>query len=189
MLHYLYSLHYALTETDASDTQQTWERHLNVAIVADKYDVPGLEECAFGACARELHEEEDREFDVPHLINRAGDYHDRSGKLERLTLAKVNAQLVSLLPRADIQAWLADRPKVREALIIQHFDDLMENETFRGMLRKDGEMALQHLDRLHSEAMQGSGRFAYGSKGRKGKKFHANFGFNSYDDDMSLPAI
>lgn len=152
MLRFLYGFPYALDKTPADDTQQTWERHLNVAIVADKYDLPDLEKFAFDACTVDIRNRDSQDVDVSHLIKRAADYHDRSGALSGVTLGVVNAQFVSLFPKTDVQAWLADRPEDREALMVSHFDELMKTETFREMLRTDGEMALRHLDRLHSEA-------------------------------------
>lgn len=157
MLRYIYTSVSSLDESIFDGYMERWERHVHVAIIADKYDILALEEAAFKACTATIDPEEDEEtFNAPLLISQCSSSHDRHEKLRQIVLDIMQVHFFSVFERADVQDWLDENveKKEQDCLIIEHFDELIETGYFRQMLRENGEMALQHLERVQGKVVR-----------------------------------
>lgn len=156
MLRYIYTSVYALDESVSNDDLERWERHLHVAIIADRYDIPDLEKAAFKACTAMIENEDEDLFNLPLLIAQSANYHDRDGKLRQIVLDMTEVQFVCLFELSDVRDWLDENVerKEQDRLIVENFDEFICMQYFRRMLREDGEMALQHLDRVQSQVVR-----------------------------------
>lgn len=146
MLRYIYTSVYSLDESQSDLDVPLWLRHLHVAILADQYDIPALEEAEFDACTSAIMDEGYRNVNVPLLIAQAANYHDRDGDLSSILLEILDERFVVLFEHADVRRWLENHVELREQFIVDNFDELINRAYFRQMLREDGEMALRLLD-------------------------------------------
>lgn len=145
MLRYIYTLYYP-TAPPPLISHLRWEHHLNLAIVADKYDLQQLERGAVKVCVDHLWRCDGDKLDVLNLIRRAEEYHDRDDTVAQYVHHHAEQQFVRLLPNSEFRAWLEERPEQRDEWIAYNFDELI---VLRNLLRSNAELALRQLDRQH----------------------------------------
>lgn len=125
LLGYIYTLTYVLGNGVSYGHTALWERHLDVAVIADRYDVPELEQQALAACIVDIAPRKSKKVPVAHLIARASFYHDRKARLSEVILRVVDAQFVALFENQTVQDWLDEYPKEPERFVVEHFDELI----------------------------------------------------------------
>lgn len=130
----------------------SWEEHLSTMIIADKYSLPKLETLAFQMCKEEVMRLAKSDGNVLHLIRRSWDYPDRDGPFPNLIADLPQASgdgFPKLFEKCDeFRQWVEANPKVTNPLVARHFSYLVKKPIFGAKLSDDGDMALEHLDRL-----------------------------------------
>lgn len=152
MLTWIYTAKYPEHLFVETDGVPLWKAHLNVMIVADKYDLPALEDLALVKWQNSLGKS--RLGVVPlvlQIVARSGDYADRSRRLTSHVAALCDPHFVTLNKHDSFVRWLDQHPGSSKRLVSKHFKELLSVNKFRDRLRDDGTLALEHIDRIMTE--------------------------------------
>lgn len=153
MLCYIYAVEYPGGDLFFKSKSALWERHLNVAIVADKYGLPQLERRALERCLdRIIGDNWSGDVDLLYVIERSMDYPDRTGKLTETIVELVDKPFMKLFKDARFRDWVDDHAAKTKVLVAKHFAELMKLKIFRAKLEADGALAVKHLDRVLEES-------------------------------------
>lgn len=151
MLRYIYTSNYPLIRP------RLWKRHLDIAIVADKYGLDLLKNESLGKL------DQVRRF-VDHCGNRdiastldfivhVGNWlPGESERVGKLIEKHCTRDFESFFMEKRFRAMLECHTSVRDRLYVEHIDVLIEHSTFSALLREESGLAAKYLKaivRLH----------------------------------------
>lgn len=136
MLRYIYTAKYPSapnsSEDDGHDSGNPWARHLELAIVADKYGITALRESALqrldGGWRLET------ASDVAEFARRARDLAIEQERLDAIVLQACSGCFVDCFELPGFRDWLDERPQMRDDLCANNIHALMKNQTFQDRL-------------------------------------------------------
>ena len=152
MLRWLYSYEYFPNfdiEVIKNLDPNGWERHIDAAIIADKYGIPSMEKYAMEVCDVCLATFiGGPDIDLSKLLKRVLEYPDRKGKLASMIADYCPESFPEVFRIEGFRVWLAKHPKIKKDLIDRNFSELIKIEEFREYLSADSDTALRDIDRL-----------------------------------------
>ena len=156
MLRYLYTSDYnsalpmptSLEEYENSPESYgtRWGRHLELAIVADKYGATRLKETALERL--EIGDSLESTSDIAKFVSRTQDLPVEQERLDQVVLHACADRFVDCFKHASFRAWLAERPELRDDLCSANTCDLLNLQAFHDLLKEDGEFAVRMLQLL-----------------------------------------
>lgn len=149
MLQYLYIADYwalPLSEDLGDGYGSRWVRHLELAIVADKYCIDGLKKTAL----RRLEEgiSLDSPSDIAKFAARALRSSIEEERLDAIILQDCRSRFIECFKHASFRGWLFERPVICADLCSRNILGLVRVQAFHDLIKGDGSLAMDILRRL-----------------------------------------